>query len=454
MSNSNTHTFNFLLEISKENSYRLLFPDPKAGMAIIWLYEKLENGAFTDKFFKEADIHDALLNVSSVNLNNGQYHLKEQYNSIISDLQEYFLRYNEDKQQYSFKEYAYTFCRHAQETLKSFFDPTQIEVICTSLRDKLISCSTKEKVLEWFNLDFSVFKPHLKNQLDYLDKQIDQSVADLRENKKLSLQEGTILDTLRQIDERFEIIRSQNKELRTAFRATEEIRRLLNKYAEQYDSDEIHKNTNAAISFFQEMRHVLLLIDKRLDRIQPRIKQLFSNLNKPLFNVRIEKFLGYLIRNSAETNVEGRKELSLPDGIHQTITSFAVSNFTIIERKSDLFPVKPKKRIIAIETAELKQKAFATTISQIFQQDEVTRWISIIAKQLAGEKQIDLSDYFFRIMQEENGDNNLDLAISVLYRTIKRYEQQKQYRVIINPAITKSQQGIKTIIWQITIQQK
>lgn len=453
-SGTNHTTFHFLTEIAKENTYRLLFPDSKAGMAIIWLYEKLENGAFPDKFFKESDIHDALLKVSSVNLNNGQYHLKEQYNTIISDLQEYFLRYDEDKQQYSFKEYAYTFCKHAKETLKSFFDPTQIEVICTNLRHKLINCSTQEKVQEWFNLDFAAFKPLLKNQLDYLDKQIDQSVADLRENKKLSLQEGTILDTLRQIDERFEIIRSQNKELRTAFRATEEIRRLLNKYAEQYDSDEIHKGTDAAISFFQEMRHVLLLIDKRLDRIQPRIKQLFSNLNKPLFNVRVEKFIGYLIRNSTETNVEGRKELSLPDGIHQTITSLAILNFTIVERKTDLFPVKPKKRIIVVETPELKQKAFATTISQVFQQDDVTRWLGIIAKQLAEEKQVDLSDCFFRIIQEEKGDNTLGLAISVLYRTIKRYEQQQQYSVIINPAVTKSHQGIKTTLWQITIQQK
>lgn len=454
MQDANPHTFHFLSEIAKDNTYRLLFPDSKAGMAIIWLYEKLENGSFPDKFFKESDIHDALLKVSSVNLNNGQYHLKEQYNTIISDLQEYFLRYDEDKQQYSFKEYAYTFCKHAKETLKSFFDPTQIEVICTNLRDRLIGCSTQEKVQEWFNLYFSAFKPHLKKQLDYLDKQIDQSVTDLRENKKLTLQEGTIVDTLRQLDERFEIIHSQNKELRTAFRATEEIRRLLNKYAEQYDSEEIHKGTDAAISFFQEMRHVLLLIDKRLDRIQPRIKQLFSNLNKPLFNVRIEKFLGYLIRNSTETHVEDRKELSLPDGIHQTITSLAISNFTIVERKTDLFPVKPKKRIVVVETPELKQRAFATTISQVFQQDDVARWLGLIAAQLAEEKQVDLSDWFFRIIQEEEGNNTLGLAISVLYRTLKRYGQQPQYNVIINPAVTKSRQGIKTILWQITIQQK
>lgn len=88
MSLPNHTNFNFLAEIAKENTYRLLFPDAKAGMAIIWLYEKLENGAFPDKFFKESDIHDALMEVSYVDSDNGHYHLKEKYNSIISDLQE------------------------------------------------------------------------------------------------------------------------------------------------------------------------------------------------------------------------------------------------------------------------------------------------------------------------------------------------------------------------------
>ena len=69
MSLPNHTTFHFLSEIAKENIYRLLFPDAKVGMAIILLYEKLGNGAFSEKFFKESDINDALLKVSSVNLN-------------------------------------------------------------------------------------------------------------------------------------------------------------------------------------------------------------------------------------------------------------------------------------------------------------------------------------------------------------------------------------------------
>lgn len=454
MSLPNHTTFHFLSEIAKENTYRLLFPDPKAGMAIIWLYEKLQSGAFSNGFFKEADIHDALMKVSFVDRDKGQYHLKEQYNAIISDLQEYFLRYDDEQQQYEFKQYAYTFCERAKTTLQSFFDPTQIEIICTNLRDKLNTCNTEEKVLNWFSLEFSTFKPQLKNQLDYLDKQIDQSVAHLRENRKLSLQDGAILDTLKEIDERFEIIRSQNKELRTAFRVIGEIRRLLNMYSDQYDNDEIHSNTHSSTMYFHEMQHILQLIDKRLDRIQPRIRQLFSNLNKPLFDIRIEKFIGYLIRNSKDAHVGGKKSLLLPYDIRQTIISEDVSEFIIVERKTDLFPAKPKKRIAIAENPEQRQQAFATTINKVFQQDRVAMWLADIADKLLTDKQIVLSDYFFEIIEKEPATQALSVAISVMYRAIKFYEQQQHYNVIINPDNTIRKHGIQTTLWEIIITQK
>jgi hypothetical protein len=450
----NTTPFHFLSEISKENSYRLLFPDPKAGMAIIWLYEKLENGHFPNKLFKEADIHDALKHVNATVGSQTNYHLKEQYNTIISELQEYFLRYDEEHQQYSFKEYAYTFCKHAKDTLKAFFDPTQIEKICFNLREKLSSVTTEAKLIDWFSLDFATFKSQLKNQLDYLDKQIDQSVADLRENRKLNLHEGVIIETLRQIDDRFEVIRNQNKELRIAFREIDAIRKLLESYSAVYENDEIDKSVYDAITFFQDMRHILSLIDKRLDRIQPRIKQLFSNLNKPLFNARVEKFLGYLINYSGDILIDGKKEFQLPGEIPSVLLHSQISNFTIVERKADLFPAKPRKRIVINETPGLKIKAFANTFKQVIQQDDVTKWMNIIQKDVADNNEADLSAYFFTIFNEQKDENSLGLAISVIYRAMKFFEQQKQYVVIINTNILRTQPGLKTTLWEMLIKQK
>lgn len=447
--NSDDNIFDFLSEISKENTYHLLFPDSKAGMAIIWLYEKMEHGLFPGKIFRESDIHEALQFVNVTGELNNTRHPKEQYNAIIGELQEYFIRYDEELQQYSFKEYALTFCRRAKETLKAFFDPTQIEKICYSLREKLNNATSEELLINWFHTEFAIFKPHLKSQLDYLDKQIDQSVLTFRENKRLNLQEGAIIETLRLIDERFEIIRSQNKELRTAFREIDQIRKLIDKYTAEFDNEYIHNYAHDAITFFQEMRKILSLIDKRLDRIQPRIKQLFSNLNKPLFNSRIEKFLSYILKDSFEQTLDNKKVLLFPNNIPLTVLYGDLLNFTIVERKNDLFPAKPHQRLRFPENAGLKEKAFNATVKQVLQQDKVAIWIDTIQKELDANKRVDLSSYFFRIFRENNDDQSFALAVVVIYRALKHFEQL--YNVAINPENLVNDSYKKTMLWQMIV---
>lgn len=286
--------------------------------------------------------------------------------------------------------------------------------------------------MNWFRVHFDTFKPQLKSQLDFLDRQIDQSVASFRENKKLSLQEGTILETLKQIDERFELIRGQNKELRIAFREIDQIRRLLESNATAYDHAEVDTKVHEAITFFQEMRRTLSIIDKRLDRIQPKIRQLFSNLNKPLFNTKIERFLYHLLEHSTEAMEGSRKTIHLPGNIPSLSVLRIPQNFTIVERKTDLFPAKPKKRLVITETPEMKAKAFASFQNRLNQQDEISHWIEIFQKEIDTHLQLRLSDYFFQIAKPEDSAS-LTLAISVLYRAIKFFERQQQYSVSVNP---------------------
>jgi hypothetical protein len=444
----NNHIFDFLLEISKNNTYRLLCPDPKAGLAIIWLYGKIEKGVFENKAFKEKDIHEALQAVNT--LDQGvERHLKEHYNSIVADLQEYFLRYDDERQEYTFKEHAFRFCRQNYDTLKAFFDPTQIEKICYVLKEKLQSRSNETELLDWFKTELQTFNPLLKSQLDSLDRQIDKSVADLRGNKKLNLQEGAIIETLRQIDARFELIRDQNKELRIAFREIDEIRRLMNGYAEKYDNEAIHNLTHNAILFFQEMRRTLSVIDKRLDRIQPKVKQLFSNLNKPLFNSRVEKFLFFLVENAQKD----QKTISLPAGIPPLFIDKTPLDFTIVERKNDLFPVKPQKRIMIPETPETKAMAFAAAREKLIRHDEISKWLALIQKDVDEKRQVRFSDYFFKIL-DTNGENALALAVSVAFRTILFFDRHPGYSLSIHPEELMKQENKKTTIWEMNIARK
>lgn len=453
MTNTPHHTFHFLSEISKENTYSLLFPDAKAGLAVIWLYEQMERGVFQQNSFKETDIHEALRTVNPSIEADKSRHPKEHYNAIISNLLEYFLRYDEERRVYSFKEYAYDFCRQAHHILEANFSPTQIEKICFGLHEKLRRCEDLKSFLDWLKIDLDTFRPKLKSQLDFLDRQIDHSVTSLRENKKLNLQEGAIVETLRQIDERFKEIRDQNAELRSAFREVDRIRRLMETYAITYDNSEVAALVHTAITFFQEMRRTLGIIDKRLDRIQPKMRQLFSNLNKPLFNTRMERFLYHLIENCEEVMVGIKKTIRLPPNIPELSYFKLQQDFTIVERKKDLFPVKAKKRLVVSESTEAKSKAFASFQYRLQQQDEISWWIGIFKQEVDTSLHLCLSDYFFQIARPGDGQA-LGLAIAVMYRSVAFFERQDLYTVTINPEKKIGAPEFKTLLWEIIISRK
>jgi len=447
------NAFHFLTEISKENTYRLLFPDPKAGLAIIWLYERIEAGLYPNHAFKEKDVHEALRAVNAPVESEQGRHPSAQYNTIIANLQEYFLRYDDERREYLFKVYTYEFCRKAKEILQASYSPTRIENMCTSLREKLQAANARQSLIKWFQEEFEVFKPHLKSQLDFLDRQIDQSVLELRSNRKLSLQEGTILETLKQIDQRFEIIRTQNKELRSAFREMDKIRRLMEEAVGQYDDEGLQSVAYDAVFFFQDMRRTLAIIDKRLDRIQPKIKQLFSNLNKPLFNVRVERFLYYLIENSVVVSGNGKKVLQLPPGIPTSAMLLVKQDFAIVERKNNLFPIKSQKRVITEQSAEAWREAATVFKNHLLRQDQVTKWVSAIEEELLEKGRVQLAPYFFRIVGE-NGEVGLLLAISVVYKALRNFEKQPGIAIQVNPEREVRNIKTKTKLWEVTILQQ
>jgi hypothetical protein len=443
--------FDFLSEISKGYTYHLLFPHPKAGLAIIWIYERIQCGLFPDKTFTESDIHDALQAVNKSSISNNSRYPWEVNNSIISDLQEYFLYFDEARQVYKLKEYANEFCRHASNTLKASFDPTIIEKICFSLRERLDHYKEKDDLNDWFQIHFKTFQPHLRQQIDYLDRQIDHSVHEMRQN--LNMVKRDIAAVLKKIDERFDLIRKQNKELRSGFSEMDLIRRVLEAYTIQNDNQQIGDMIYDAVSFFQEMKQTLSLVDSRLDRIQPKVKQLFSNLNKPLFNSRVENFLNYLIAKSTiKTAKNGKKTLEFPNHIQRLSPYGQKMDFTIFERKKDLFPLKARKRFIAQENEEVKASVFGQFREKLIQQDDISIWIDKIKADLNINEKINFSVYFFAVIREGN-ERELSLAVSLTYRVLKIFESNPRYHLTIQPILV-THPLYKISLWEMTIQKQ
>jgi len=439
--------FNLLNEISINNIYKLLIPEPYVGKALIWLYDKFENNSSPYKSFKESDIHEALRLMDNPDLVNN---LKEKYNDKISELQEYFLRFDKDTHQYSFQYHGIQFFDFISRTLKKYFNPTKIEIIYKDLLQKLEKCDSETEILNWFSIHFDAFKPELRNQLDYLDKQINKSVVEFRQNRKLNLQEGDILEILEQIDEKFDTIRKQNSDLGNAFLITDKIREILNTCAVKFNTDAVHNQVHDATIYFQQIQSQLNNIDKQLDFIHPRIRQLFKNLNKPFFYKKFDKFLAYVIDNSYEDTSQKNKIL-LPENIPAISIHSRISRFTVIERKTSLFPTRAKKRIVAQEDIALKDKAFVDSINKIKEQHEIDKWLKIIENDVQNNGEIELSQYFFKIFNQENDSLSLSLAINVIYESIKHFEQIVGYTVTIDPDSFKSWPGIKTKIFELWI---
>lgn len=437
--------FDFLTEVLKGKNISALFPDRETLKAILWLYAKIKAGAFPHSKFKEADIISAFIETTPEGF---QRIPQEKFNSIIADLQEYYLRYDDDEQVYILKDFARNICRQAEEALTGNFNPTQIEIICAELKKELLECKDDETLTHWLQLNFTAFEPKMNGQVDNLDRHIDTAVIEIRELAQL--QDGQVLETLKKIDSQLENVRRYNKELRAAFAAMKEINseldlRLMGTSSDNLQLLDLLKQTR---QFFPGIRYRLDLIDKRLDRLQPRLRQFFSALNKPLFNTKVERFLRFILKNAIIKTEGSRKSILFPNNIPSFRIFQETSYFVIVERKDELFPAMPRKVSSYEQTPEEKRKINEVLSKKLLQQDKILEWVEKIHHDCHEYGSIEFSKYFFRIVEEENGD--IELAAKVAHKLLKIAAQEDRLNVQINNENTIIRNNIK--IWEMTIQ--
>jgi len=438
--------FDLLHEIHKEGTYHLLFPSLQQGLAILNLYQKVRTGVFPGGRFSESDIYNALEG-SRLMISQEEYDRlpQQKFNSMISDLQVYFLRYNIDEQVYTLKEYAESFCQHAEETLKANFNPTQIEHICNGLRSKLDECQDQYQVKTWMDTYFDAFKPRMRSQVDRLERQIDNSVQEIRATAQLS--DVSIMEILKAIDQKLDKLRTQNEELRSAFREMKTINLMLELHLPNATEHDIASGIAEVRQFFPEVKYTLNVIDKRLDRIQPKLRQFFGMLNKPSFHIRMEKFLKLLL--SAST-LSDQKEVKFPMGIPIFRFHQQTSNFTIFERREDLFPAKPKQRVKPTENPAEVAKGLAVARNQLMIYSKVDLHLEEILS-AASQGEILFSGYFFNIVDQEAG--SVELALNVAYALIRKAGQDRQLHIQVDRKKIKHPQ-LKIALWEMKINYK
>lgn len=411
-------------QLKIEKTYELLFPREEQGLAVIWLYERVRNGEFEHGVFKEKDIHRAFEAVSFI----GDEPIRSKrttYNGYTMKLQEFYLIYNDEKQTYMFTDFALQICDKVHRLISKRFNPTIIEITCADLYEKLEVAHSEEQIRNWLTIDLFKSRTLLLEQVDYLNQQIDRSVNALSEKAKR--RKETLFVALQQIEEQIDTIRRQNKELRAAFRQIDRMNDILISHPARDGSEEIDDLVSEAISYFEGIHLRLAMVDSRIDKIQPKIKQFFASLNRDIFNTKVEKFLYFLLEKSQVVN----KQIQFPvphDGSIQLADSSPA--FISVERPENLFPPARKQRSEYPKDTRKEQEAHRKGHVQMMRQLHIQWWLEFIRRKSLETDTINLSEIFFSILEKH--DDDLQLAIQVIDQVVKRYKEDPNWEVHID----------------------
>ncbi|KKN82538.1 hypothetical protein LCGC14_0308340 [marine sediment metagenome] len=438
MNENDKINFDFVKEIKEPGVYQLLFPKKEVGLAVMVLFQKIDDKSLPDGKFIEKDLHDAFAQISKTT----ERYPKEIYSAHIEELQEYFLDYNQETQKYYFKDYAYRFYTYAKETLKGNFSPTHIEKICILLTASLRKRETLDDLKFWLKTEFKKYEPDLREQVDFLDRQIIESVNKLKDNTTNS--DKKFIDLLEEVERNLDKAQDQSKELAAAYSETKVIRSILEKREDtDSEADDLIVDVHFFIKYLNER---LDSIDRKLDRIQPKIRRLFAILNRPQFNTKVEKFLHFLLDKST---VDSKKETLLPDNVANPIIHIDTPNFTIVERERELFPSKPKKRTIySSNTAKIEENT-QSILNVLNQQDLISKWEKHIIAEIELRGNIDLSKTFFQIMEETNDGQ---IAVSAIYSSIQYANKSKNFNFKMNKTKQTNTKIEHISLWKMNIQ--
>lgn len=436
-------------EIRRSNEYSFIFPDEKLGMVVLWLYDKIEVRKTEGKVFKEDFIKKGFKEIY------GHKNIEhEDYSDKIVELLKYFLYYDDEEQMYYFLTHALEFCKMAYELVKQRFKTSDVVNICRNCRDLLIKYRDDDKynLEDWFGQVFEHFKFDLRKQTDFLDNQITRSIQELSRKK---LEGIPLLEMLRQFNKKMEEIKGDYEELGKAYNETAQIKKILKEIHKTTEDDTLLNHIKNTLEFFDEIKNHLNVVNRRINFISPKINQLFSILNRPQFEAKIENFIRVLLSKSKIEKEGYKKQLVFPDDIPPIAICYPKSQFLVFEYDEGLFS-RPKERVRKIlrQDQEEIRKSHLPQIKQFDQQELIEEWFNkfdLALRQDANREKI-FSPFFFEIFNDDW--QNFELASNVAYKILRHYSNDIDWGIdIYKQEITHSKfENLR--IWEMRVFQK
>jgi len=426
--------FNFIEQIKM--NYTNIIPKEEYGMIVFLLFDKFGTNVFSENELKKiiSDYHN--------------YSEKERELHSIIKLTIQFLTINfirKSKQGYILTPYSLQFSKEILKKLHRDFSPSEVKKILLKLRKELEPRLQEDNFNEWFDF-FERYKTDLDNQIESLDKRIDSYINDFR--KVIFDNEKQNTELLKSIREGLEKIKSQVVELTSAFTDIYDIEDLLNRVNINTDTSTTIKNKKKAKDYFTDIRDYLTTINNRIDLIQPRIQEFFSDINRADFDRNTKKFIRDLIKNTTVEKINSKKELVFPYDMALLKEMYKEEfNFTIADNQLKKGKTQSKTVNTVVDEMEIEKKyQNAKKIRE--QRAKAMLYVKNIKDDLNKYTLIKYSSYFYQIIEDTQ---NINIAIKVAYLLLNEFTKSQQYIVEISDQAISHDKYKSTVLWEMKI---
>lgn len=437
-------TFNLYREA--KDQYEKLIPEKNDGLILISLYAN-----YKDKDFTEENIVTIINKVFRDQGNESSRIEYNRNNAIILRLQESFLWRNETKRTYQFKKYGLELCQNIEKRLIEKYNPAKIKRFFDELFQSLTKNIEENNDFNlWIEDHFDIRMPELISQIEILDQQVNESVSEFKTNIKS--EDYNIINILKEIEIRLEIIKEQAFELKNAFQISYDIDELLTSILEKNEGYDYIENIQKVQKFHDSSRNQLEQVSKRIEKIKPRIREFIYDFNKQDFDRKTNKFINYLLEKSFVKREGNTKRIQLPNNLFglkiKSVENLPKLNVLTIREISPKLAIDVVKR--QIDVAKRKD-LIEKTLKWKRDKERIIYWTDIAFQELEEKGTLDFTALFFRIIDADK----IIIAVKTAHNILRKSTRNKQrYKIEIKPELVNYPKKKGIALWQMIIQKK
>ncbi|MDC6361627.1 MULTISPECIES: hypothetical protein [Flavobacteriaceae] len=437
-------SFNLYREAKEQ--YEKLIPEKNDGLILLSLYAK-----YKDKDFTEENIISTITKVFKDQGNESSRTEYNRNNSIILRFQESFLWRNASKKTYQFKKYGLELCQNIEKRLIEKYNPAKIKRFFAELHKSLTENIEENRDFnEWIEDHFEIRLPELTSQIEILDQQVNESVKDFKTG--INSENQNILEILKGIEIRLEIIKEQASELRNAFQISYDIDDLLIGLLEENKAENNISNIHRVQKFHDNSRSQLEQVSKRIEKIKPRIREFIYDFNKKNFDRKTNKFIDYLLQHSVVVKDQGTKRIQFPNSLSGIIVKSSIDNlkFNVVPSReiSPKLPIEVTQRTVDFKK---RKELLEKTLKWKRDKERIGYWTDFIFKEVEEKHYLDFTRLFFKILEEDQ----LPIAVKTAHNIIRKnatYRNQYKLSIETEPVHDAINNGIS--LWKMVIQKK